>query len=254
MVDADGPDARTLTDRALEASADRILHAATAMDRDRLAEPGLTVVYQGERGFFTNVAYVTSPTDDWPGLVARIRTVVPIGRPLSLLTAVTTPDLTELGWELVGHPPLMVRPAGGTPSTPPVELSISDVGDDAGLEAFEHTLVDGFPDPALQPYTYGSVYDARVLGGPTRFFTGSVAGRPVAVAVGHVSAGVNLVEMVATMPEARGRGYGEALTWRATTVDPAAPAVLLASDPGRPVYERMGFLAASRWTFWYQPG
>jgi hypothetical protein len=97
------------------------------------------------------------------------------------------------------------------------------------------------------------VHDGRVLGGPTHFFTGCVAGRPVATAAGHVAAGVNLVEMVATDPQARGSGYGEALTWAATRADPELPAVLLASDLGRPVYERMGYLAVSRWTMWHRP-
>jgi hypothetical protein len=55
------------------------------------------------------------------------------------------------------------------------------------------------------------------------------------------------------MAGARGRGYGEAVTWAATQVGSGLPAVLIASDPGRPVYERMGFVALSRWTFWHRP-
>ena len=88
---------------------------------------------------------------------------------------------------------------------------------------------------------------------PTRFFLGTVAGRPVATAAGHVAAGVVDVEMVATMPDAAGRGYGEAVTWAATLVETGLPAVLIASDLGRPVYERMGYVAVSRWTFWHRP-
>ena len=49
-------------------------------------------------------------------------------------------------------------------------------------------------------------------------------------------AGVNQGEMVATGPDARGRGYGAAVTARATFADPGQPAVLIASDDGRPVY------------------
>jgi hypothetical protein len=40
------------------------------------------------------------------------------------------------------------------------------------------------------------------------------------------------------------------VTWAATVAAPALPAVLLASDPGRPVYERMGYLPLLRATMW----
>jgi hypothetical protein len=44
------------------------------------------------------------------------------------------------------------------------------------------------------------------------------------------------------------------VAWAATTCDPARPAVLIASDDGRPVYERLGYLPVERWTVWLQPG
>ena len=46
---------------------------------------------------------------------------------------------------------------------------------------------------------------------------------------------------VAALPAARGRGVGAAVTWAATLCQPELPAVLVASDDGRPVYERMGY-------------
>jgi len=48
----------------------------------------------------------------------------------------------------------------------------------------------------------------------------------------------------------RGKGYGAAVTEAAATAVPEEPAVLLASDDGRHVYERTGFLAVDRWTLW----
>jgi GNAT superfamily N-acetyltransferase len=147
----------------------------------------------------------------------------------------------------------MVRPAGGDGPRVPAELTISEVDDEVALEVFERTLVDGYPEPDLQPYRFGSVHDGRILGGPTHCFTGTVGRRPVATALGHVAHGVNVVEMIATTDDARGRGYGAALTWAATTVDPSLPAVLFASDLGRPVYERLGYHAVSRWTIWHRP-
>ena len=65
--------------------------------------------------------------------------------------------------------------------------------------------------------------------------------------------GVNNVEMVATLDGWRGRGYGAAVTWAATTADPSLPAILIASDRGRPVYERLGYTAVTRWTLWIRP-
>jgi predicted GNAT family acetyltransferase len=118
---------------------------------------------------------------------------------------------------------------------------------------FERTLVDGYPLPEMQPHEWGGFYDERVLGGPTRFWVGFVDGHPVATAAAHVASGVNNVEMVATLEGFRGRGYGAAVTWAATTADPSLPAILIASDPGRPVYERLGYTALTRWTMWLRP-
>jgi len=57
---------------------------------------------------------------------------------------------------------------------------------------------------------------------------------------------------VATVPDARRRGYGEALSWRAALADPSLPAMLLSSDIARPVYERVGFLPLLRITLSYR--
>lgn len=54
------------------------------------------------------------------------------------------------------------------------------------------------------------------------------------------------------MPAARGRGFGEAITWQATRAAPKLPALLLASDAGCPVYERMGYLPLFRFTLWHR--
>jgi hypothetical protein len=44
------------------------------------------------------------------------------------------------------------------------------------------------------------------------------------------------------------------VTWAATLADPARPAMLVASDDGRPVYEAMGYVAIERWAAWLRPG
>lgn len=72
----------------------------------------------------------------------------------------------------------------------------------------------------------------------------------MSAAAAFVAAGINDVTLVGTVPEARRRGYGAALTWRATLADPALPALLLATDEGRPVYEGMGYLPLFRFPVW----
>ena len=242
----------TLTDRAVVAMADRVVHVAAP--RTGPSSPPRT---WSRRGSVSAASSPTSPmccANRTTGTASspRVTEVVPPGRPLSLISPWSVPDLGS-GWTPFGHPPLMVRGVAEVTPDTPAELTVTEVVDQPGLEVLERTLVDGYPDPTLQPYRWGEVHDARVLGGPTHFFLGSVAGRPVATAAGHVAAGVVAIELVATMADARGRGYGEAVTWAATLVDPTRPAVLIASDLGRPVYERMGYVAVSRWTFLHRP-
>jgi predicted GNAT family acetyltransferase len=74
--------------------------------------------------------------------------------------------------------------------------------------------------------------------------------RPVSIAATFIEAGINNVTLVATVPEARRRGYGAALTWRATLADPALPAMLIATDDGHPVYEKIGYMTLFRFTIW----
>jgi GNAT superfamily N-acetyltransferase len=105
--------------------------------------------------------------------------------------------------------------------------------------------------PELTSLLPGALYDERVLGDERlRFWTGRVDGKAVGVAAAFVAAGINDVVFVATLPEARGRGYGAALTWQAAQAEPELPAMLLSSDLGRPVYDQMGFLPLFRFTLW----
>ncbi|MCC7107153.1 MAG: N-acetyltransferase [Chloroflexi bacterium] len=161
-----------------------------------------------------------------------------------------TPDLGSSGCTHWGEPPLMVRlPGGAAPPTPP-ELRIVEARDAVSLRDFETVMVDGFPLPWLQPFRPGCLYDVRVLGGSFRIWVGYADERPVSVAAAYVDNRSVGVYCVATMGDARGRGYGSALTWAATLTDPALPAVLQASDDGRPVYERMGYTTVTRMSLW----
>ena len=82
------------------------------------------------------------------------------------------------------------------------------------------------------------------------FWLGTLDGEPIGTAAAHHARAVNGVEMIACMPKARGRRVGEALTWAATLARPELPAALIASDTGRPVYARMGYLPITRFSLW----
>jgi ribosomal protein S18 acetylase RimI-like enzyme len=153
-----------------------------------------------------------------------------------------------------GPPSAHAAPPGGAAPAIPPELEIRRVTEGRGLAAFEATLVEGYPLEELRPPRPGRLYrrDGAALG-RLRCWVGRVAGRPVSVSAAWVADGLVDVVWVATLPAARGRGYGEALTWRTALTEPGLPAVLLASDDGRPVYQRMGFLPLLRFTVWLYP-
>lgn len=169
---------------------------------------------------------------------------------VAFFSAWPTPDPRPFGWKLMGHPPLHLLPAGRTMPPPPAGLRIEEVGDEAALRAFEAVAGRGFPMPELLDAPF---FDPRLLAdGRMRFWVGWEGDRAVAASSVFVDHGINDVTLVATVPEARRRGYGEAVTWRAALADPALPAMLISSDDGRPVYERMGFLPLFRCTGWYR--
>ena len=165
-----------------------------------------------------------------------------------------TPDLRPHGWNLMGHPPFMLRAAGGELPPLPQGLRIERVCDAAGLIAAEQVIFNGFSDMDLSGATPGDLFAPALLNDDRmRFWVGWEGDAPVSMALGRVADGINHVHIVATVPEARNRGYGKALTWQATLADPSLPAVLIASTEGRPVYEKMGFLSVFRFTGWWRP-
>jgi GNAT superfamily N-acetyltransferase len=207
----------------------------------------------GDRGALTNPIVLTQPLARPGEVLADVATLIPSHVPYLLLSAWPTPNLGPYGLGLVGHPPLMVRfPAAG-PAAPAHGIEVCEVRDADELAVAERVLVEGYPLPELEPLTPGDLLDPALLTASTRVWVAWSDGRPAAVAAAHHHAGVTLVEFVATLPASRGRGAGAAVTWAATLSDPARPAVLIASDDGRPVYERMGYLAVERWTVWLRP-
>jgi GNAT superfamily N-acetyltransferase len=86
-------------------------------------------------------------------------------------------------------------------------------------------------------------------------FVARVDGRAVSSSLAIEIDGSVGVFGVATLPDARGRGVGTAITAAAVdwARDRADLAWLQASEDGRNVYERMGFEVVSDWDVWVLP-
>jgi GNAT superfamily N-acetyltransferase len=156
-----------------------------------------------------------------------------------------TPDLSDR-WAGPWSVPGMVRDPGGSARPAPRELDVLETADAAAMRDAEALWIECFECVGSAP---GTVADVRLLE-RARVWVGYVDGRPVASSLAYASDGVVGVFCVATTPDARGRGYGEALTWAAVMSHPSRPAVLQASEMGAPVYTRMGFRDAHRFTVW----
>jgi GNAT superfamily N-acetyltransferase len=201
---------------------------------------------------FDNAVVLLQPSTsvDLPDALTEALAWYPPERHVVVLSPFPTPDLRPLGLSLMGHPPLMYRPAGGTAPAVPDGLSIREVADEADLAEFIETLVDAYPMPGGEA---SGVADFRALDASIRLFVGRVEGVAVATSGARVGHGVNDVEWVSTRAQFRRRGIGEALTWAATLSAPELPAVLIASDDGQGIYESMGFVRLLRLTMWERP-
>lgn len=169
------------------------------------------------------------------------------------MSAWPSPDLRPAGWKLGGHPPLCYLAPSTVPEAPPADRRIERVRDPDALSGWEEVAVAGYPFRDLRGFGPGALLGPQARADPRLgCWLGRVDGEPVAVALSFTAAGLTNVLLVATLPTARGRGYGTAITWAAVEAAPALPTVLLSSDDGRPVDEPMGFVPLLRWTLWYR--
>jgi ribosomal protein S18 acetylase RimI-like enzyme len=86
--------------------------------------------------------------------------------------------------------------------------------------------------------------------------TGWSSGKPVATSASYTSSGVTVIMGVSTIPEARGRGFGEAMTWAAVRdgIERRSRTISLQASPvGFPVYHRMGFRHVFDFEEWVIP-
>ena len=127
----------------------------------------------------------------------------------------------------------------------PEGLRIVEVSTDDELLDWKAAFVPGFEVPEFAGQAW--VDATRQIGieaARWRLLTAYLDEQPVAVAGVIGTAGVASVFAVATVPEARGKGIGGAITeagLRRLRVDGYRWGVLFSTEMGLPVYERLGF-------------
>lgn len=127
----------------------------------------------------------------------------------------------------------------------PAGLIISRVTAPAELADWVSTLGIGFGEGPAEANWVGETYARLGLDNPAwRHYLGHLDGRPVATATLFLGAGVAGIYFVFTLPEARSRGIGTAITLAPLLEARALGCrigVLGASTMGEPIYRRLGF-------------
>jgi hypothetical protein len=186
-------------------------------------------------------------------VVQRLRSVfgdLPPGRPLAIVDYRNELDLRPLGMVPTEPRQCFWRPAGDAhAASAPAELEIVEVRSSAALAEFEQVSAAGFESSLPR----GGWHPPAVLDDPRfRVWIARVEGKSVGAAMAYVGDAVVGVYGVAVTPGARRRGYGAALTWCATRVEPGLPAALQPSAMAVGVYRRLGYAPIGEFTAWHR--
>jgi ribosomal protein S18 acetylase RimI-like enzyme len=154
--------------------------------------------------------------------------------------------LSEYNFDFSGGTPGMAVDLGTFPEIPamPDGLEIRAVEDKSTMRTWAHVFTIGYGMPPVWENTVFDVWYMLGLDFPVQNYLGYLDGIPVCTSTVFYGAGVAGIYDVATLPEARGRGLGTALTL-APLLDARQAGyrigILQSSEMGFGVYKRMGF-------------
>jgi GNAT superfamily N-acetyltransferase len=207
-----------------------------------------------------NVAFVTRPLDDGAGLLREAAAFFDErGVPFVVRIREGLDPAAERACEALGLaysdtvPGMALTSLVAPPAPPDLEIRTARVG--AALDEHRRVVTTAFGMPlemAERLFT-----DTILTSRDMETYVGYVKGEAVATSVLLAFERVAGVYSVATLPEARGRGYGEAMTWQCVRRGAELGCVisaLQASEMGRPVYERMGYRLVSSYRTFHRPG
>jgi hypothetical protein len=207
---------------------------------------------------FFNSAVVLQPVvgDEWDVILECVDGVYSQGEPAEayLWSVWPTPDLAERGWELEGHPPLLVRQPGGPIPGLPAGLDIRRVSDAEGLHDWEMVAIEGYPLGDVAADHPGCLLGEPVLHDERwRLWVGYDEGRPVSIGTQFVSHGFSQFALGVTLPEARGRGYWYGMIRERMLAEPDLLSGAVFSDDSRPGIEKLCYLPIIRFNLWRRP-
>ena len=229
----------------------------TARASELLETPALTMVRRPHATPWHNMVMVRDRIDAGR-LVAAVAEFYAGGRPFSIWTrahadAPLASALRARGFvDLVPMADMILTDDPGTRCAPP-GLEVRPVTSEQARRDYVAVSVAAYvPDFQLEPAlmedtlpTLASLHAPHVQG-----FVGYVDDTPVAAAGVWLSHGVAGINWVGTVPAHRGRRHAEALAWAAVREGFRRGARFASLQPthlGRPVYERMGFVAVAEY-------
>jgi GNAT superfamily N-acetyltransferase len=153
-------------------------------------------------------------------------------------------QLSPLGFRYDDQTPGMAIDLAALPPLDAGELTMQILEEPHELAAWTTTFARGYGIPKTMGPPLLSLLGSLGTSLPFRHYLGLRGGQPVATATLFCGAGVAGIYNVATLPEARGRGIGAAITlaplYAAREMGYRA-GILQSSDMGYSVYERLGF-------------
>ncbi len=226
-----------------------------------LEEDGLMAAYTGPLLPMNNAAVVTRTPLDPAAVInraldffarwgQRFAIVVPERIAPEVAAAAASAGFSHLA----GEPFMLLDHLPPAPAAVP-GFSILAVQTPEDLRRYNDTMTGGFGGgPWALP---GILRGDELLTIPDcTHYLGLMGGVAVATAMRLDSARVAGVANVATLHGYRGRGIGARITWQAVADGFAAgciAAALTATEPGFPVYQRLGFRSADTFSLWLSP-
>jgi ribosomal protein S18 acetylase RimI-like enzyme len=195
-----------------------------------------------------------APRDPAAALAGAERHYPAVGLPYGIdLDPELFPDLRDAAAGaglrvIVSRPGMVVVPADVTVSAMPEGVVIERA--DRRLDDVAAVATDGFGGDLAINRRF--VADPVFRDPRSRVYLALLDGEPVATAETSLQDGVLGVFGVATVPGARRRGFGAAITAHAVRdrADEADLAFLQSSEMGQGVYTRLGFRVVSTWDVW----